>query len=89
MSIAESIPRARALRPWLVSLVVVAGLWGITNRCLAQGDNNLLPDPISSHELAGYLDRLQLTDEQGLAIEPMHERYLQAFRTLREGSILQ
>ena len=87
MSIAKSILCARALRPWLVALVVVVGLCGLTNRCLAQGGNNLLPDPISSPELAGYVDRLQLTDEQRLAIEPMHEQYLAAFRTLREGAI--
>lgn len=87
MNIAKSILCARALRPWLVALAVVAGLRGLTNRCLAQGGNNLLPDPISSRELAGYLDRLQLTDEQGPAIEPIHEQYLQAFRTLREGTI--
>ncbi|MEE9131385.1 MAG: hypothetical protein V3T84_15310 [Phycisphaerales bacterium] len=87
MNIAKSILCARALRPWLVALVVVAGLRGLTNRCLAQSGNNLLPDPISSRELAGYLDRLQLTDEQRLAIEPVHEQYLGAFRTLREGAI--
>ncbi len=87
MNIVKSILCARALRPWLVALIVVAGLCGLPNRCLAQGGSNLLPDPISSRELAGYLDRLQLTNEQRLAIEPIHEQYLAAFRTLREGAI--
>lgn len=87
MNIDKSILSVRALRPWLVALIVVAGLRGLTNRCLAQGGDNLLPDPISSRELAGYLDRLQLTDEQRLAIEPMHEQYLAALGTLREGVI--
>lgn len=87
MNIVKSILCARPMRPWLVALVVVAGLCGLTNRCLGQGGNDLLPDPISSRELAGYLDHLQLTDEQRLTIEPMHEQYLAAFRSLRKGAI--
>ena len=54
---------------------------------LAQGTSGALPDPITTHELKGYADRLRLSDSQRQAAQMIHDQYKQEFRSLREGEI--
>jgi Spy/CpxP family protein refolding chaperone len=61
----------------------------MTGGVFGQGTSGTLPGPIASHDLAGWADQLELSDEQRQAIEPFHEEYREAFRTLRDGEIEQ
>jgi Spy/CpxP family protein refolding chaperone len=79
------------VRPRFAVRAVIAGL-GFAALFLAgpafgQGTSGMLPGPISSHDVALWVDQLELGDEQRQAIEPFHEQYRQAFRELREGEI--
>jgi hypothetical protein len=53
----------------------------------AQGTDGMLPDPIADHDLTAYAQRLGLSEEQRLAIDAFHARYLEEFRRLREQEI--
>lgn len=46
-----------------------------------------VPDPITTTELRGYGDLLDLSDAQRLALEPHHDFYRQRFRELRDTDI--
>jgi Spy/CpxP family protein refolding chaperone len=61
----------------------------MTGHVFGQGTSGTLPGPISSHDLAGWSDQLDLSDEQRQAIDPFHEEYREAFRQLRDGEIEQ
>jgi hypothetical protein len=54
----------------------------------AQGTSGQLPDPISSQELARWLNRyISPSPAQWTAIDAAHERYKEEFGRLREGEI--
>lgn len=53
----------------------------------AQGTFGTLPDPISTSDLMGYADRLDLSPQQRQAILTFHDQYKREFRVLREGEI--
>jgi hypothetical protein len=42
---------------------------------------------MTTPELMRYADLLDLSDQQRLALEPMHDRYMESFRRLRDGDI--
>ena len=50
---------------------------------LAQG-LPMFPDPINTKTLIQYADRLELSVDQRLALEPLHDAYLDRFRRLRD-----
>ncbi|MHC4416798.1 MAG: Spy/CpxP family protein refolding chaperone, partial [Planctomycetota bacterium] len=75
-------PAARTLISALALSAVV-----VTGRAFGQGTSGMLPGPVSSHDLAAWADRLELSEQQRQAIEPFHEQYREAFRQLREGEI--
>lgn len=59
----------------------------ISEKSLGQGTSGTLPDPISTHELKGYADRLKLSEPQRQAAHAIHDQYKQEFRALRQGEI--
>lgn len=44
----------------------------------------MFTNPIGSKQLMKYADRLELTIDQQIALEPMHDSYLQIYRALRD-----
>ncbi|MEE9130210.1 MAG: hypothetical protein V3T84_09340 [Phycisphaerales bacterium] len=44
----------------------------------------MFPDPINTKTLIQYADRLELSVDQRLALEPLHDAYLDRFRRLRD-----
>ena len=67
----------------MIMLLLVAG----ASRAAAQGLNCLLPDPISALRLGEYGDVLGLSNAQRQAVQAMHVRYREEFRSLREGPL--
>ncbi|MHC4650522.1 MAG: Spy/CpxP family protein refolding chaperone, partial [Planctomycetota bacterium] len=82
-----SVRRRPAVRILMTALAITALF--MTGRVFGQGTSGTLPGPISSHDLAGWADQLELSGEQRQAIEPFHEEYREAFRKLRDGEIEQ
>ena len=83
----SSLRRGRAaVVPALLALV--AG-WFLAGPASAQGTGDALPDPISDSVLSAYARRLELSDQQRLAIDSFHRQYLDDFRRLREREIEQ
>lgn len=72
-------------------LLIVAALLSaallLPDGAAAQGTPGILPNPISTHELKGYADRLKLSAQQRQAAEAIHDQYKQEFRALRQGEI--
>ncbi|MDY7108305.1 MAG: hypothetical protein SYC29_06675 [Planctomycetota bacterium] len=52
-----------------------------------QGMNGMLPDPIADQDLSAYAHRLGLSEDQRLAVDAYHARYLEEFRRLREAEL--
>ncbi len=61
----------------------------ITLPALAQGTGGLLPDPISTRNLAAWFERLDTTADQRTAILALHDEYLTQCRRLRDTRIQQ
>jgi len=80
----ESIRRACAL---LRAAVACAVLAVASPRAEAQGDDAFFPGAISSGDLGEMADRLGLSRDQRAALEPLHDRYKQAYLALRDGDI--
>jgi hypothetical protein len=70
-----------------IAVAVIAALLGFARGAIAQGTSGILPNPITTHELKGYADRLKLSDQQRQAAEAIHDQYKQDFRALRQGEI--
>src|SRR5688500_14558642 len=68
-------------------VAVITALLGFARGAIAQGTSGILPNPITTHELKGYADRLKLSDQQRQAAEAIHDQYKQEFRALRQGEI--
>jgi hypothetical protein len=71
----------------VVMLVLVALVVGAARPAVAQGTEGMLPEPISTHELKGYGDRLKLSAQQRQAADAIHDQYKRDFRALRQGEI--
>ncbi|MCP3904502.1 MAG: hypothetical protein GY715_12815 [Planctomycetes bacterium] len=52
-----------------------------------QGTDGAFADPVSTHELMKYADRMELSGQQRAALESIHDRYKDDFRALRDGEI--
>ena len=63
--------------------VITALLFLFPSAVLAQG-LPMFPDPINTKTLIQYADRLELSVDQRLALEPLHDAYLDRFRRLRD-----
>ena len=74
-------------RALLALAVLVVGSVVVVNRADAQGTMGMLPGPISTTELDGYAQRLQLSPQQRRGLDALHDQYKQEFRALREGEI--
>ena len=70
---------------WLAAVLVL--LLGINVPAHAQGTMGAVPDPISTRELASYMNRLRLSDHQRVAVDHLHAIYREEFRLLRETDI--
>ncbi len=66
-----------------VVAVTTALLFLIPSAALAQG-LPMFPDPINTKTLIQYADRIELLVDQRLALEPLHDAYLDRFRRLRD-----
>lgn len=77
----------RATLPVLMLVALMATALGFTDRAVAQGMFGTLPSAISSEDLDGYAEQLDLSDQQVLAISEHHRMYLEQFRALRESDI--
>jgi hypothetical protein len=51
----------------------------------AQRPTAMLPQPISSLELARYAQKLGLSEGQQRNLETLHEQYKQDYKAIREG----
>ena len=69
----------------VMTLLVLAA--GAAPPAWAQGTEGMLPEPISTHELKGYADRLKLSAQQRQAADAIHDQYKRDFRALRQGEI--
>ena len=87
MKSTASIARRSLSATWITALVLAAAAAFMPRAAHAQGTNGMLPNPISSRDLAGYADRLNLTEQQRREIDPLHEQYREAFRELRVTDI--
>jgi len=74
----------RIVQSFVVLSIVLLTICG---HARAQGTSGTLPDPINSHELKTYADRLKLSASQSQAVNMMHDQYKQDFRALRKGEI--
>ena len=63
--------------------VTASWLFLFPSAALAQG-LPMFPDPINTKTLIQYADRLELSVDQRLALEPLHDAYLGRFRRLRD-----
>ena len=63
--------------------ITAALLFLFPSAALAQG-LPMFPDPINTKTLIQYADRLELSVDQRLALEPLHDAYLDRFRRLRD-----
>ncbi|MAC18397.1 MAG: hypothetical protein CMJ23_01750 [Phycisphaerae bacterium] len=60
----------------------------ISARATAQGTNGMVPDPMGIREATELISRhVDLGPEERLAIEKAHDRYLEAFESLRDDEI--
>ena len=69
-------------------LGILLPLW-IAAAAMGQGTSGLLPDPMSARDLNALLDRLELSQQQTLAVSAVHDRYTSAFQALRDDEIEQ
>ena len=74
-------------RPHAIVTAILLALFALTAPAAAQGTSDTLPDPISSNDLDRWASWLELTEQQRLAIDPFHDDYRTAFKSLREGDI--
>jgi hypothetical protein len=74
-------------RPGALLLTAVAAAF--TAPAHGQGTRGLVPDPISSRDLARISEILSLSEVQRQALDSFHQQYLAGYRTLREGEIEQ
>ncbi len=81
-----SIDHRTLLMPIILGALLLV-LLGPVRTATAQGTMGMLPDPINSSELDGYLDRLGLSAEQRRAIDPHFQSYQEEFRRLRDNEI--
>jgi hypothetical protein len=71
--------RAAVAVGWVLSCV-------LTRPACGQG-LPMLPDPVSTADLMRFADLLELSTEQQLSLEPLHDAYLERFRRLRDRAI--
>lgn len=62
-------------------------IWVLTGAAMGQGSEGFLPDPITTAELGEYAQRLELSDQQRIALEGLHDGYKEQFRELRATDI--
>lgn len=67
----------------LASLLVIAGSAG------GQGTDDALPKPITTGEIVRYMELLNLSDQQQLAVTSMHDDYRRSYRALYDNEIEQ
>jgi len=77
---------ARVNVPLLIGLLLAAMVL-MTAPAGAQGTSGAFAGPISSRQLMRYAQRLNLSDQQRQALEPIHDEYKRQFRVLRDGEI--
>ena len=88
MSICPPPARTRSSAiPVLLLLALATAVLLPASPARGQGTSNTLPDPIGGQDLAAYALRLELSDQQRLAIDRFHDQYLVDFETLRDGAI--
>lgn len=76
------------LRHLIAAVLSVCAVLVAAPSSQAQGTSGQLPDPISSQELALWLNRYVAPDpSQWEAIDTLHEQYKEEFNRLREGEI--
>jgi len=79
---------ALAARRLMAILLVACAALLVVPTAQAQGTSGQLPDPITSQELARWLNRyIAPTPAQWAAIDAAHGRYKEEFSRLREGEI--
>ena len=76
----------QSIRTALVVLILVVAAF-TNSKANAQGTQGMLPKPITSKEVDNYAKRLVLSKQQVRALEPLHEKYREDFRQLRENDI--
>ncbi|MHC5113891.1 MAG: hypothetical protein ACYTGP_05630 [Planctomycetota bacterium] len=75
-------------RSWTALGCVIAALLLLPVAPAAgQGTDGALADPVSTRELLGYADRLELSTQQRAGLESIHDQYKHDFRVLRDGDI--
>lgn len=79
----------KRLYPLLIVVVTVTAALVPSGHVHGQGTFGSLPDPISSRDLEAYAERLNLSDQQLIALASDHAAYLDEFRELRDGEIEQ
>ena len=73
---------------WLrLAAVVLLAFLVLSRAAAGQGTTGALSDPMSTHQLMQFADRLGLDADQRLAIESIHDEYKTAFRKLRKNEI--
>jgi len=75
---------------WLglrLTVVLVLAFLVLSRAAAGQGTTGTLSDPMSTHQLMQFADRLGLDADQRLTIESIHDEYKIAFRKLRENEI--
>jgi hypothetical protein len=75
------------LRVALVHAATVAAALVVAAAAQAQGTWGMVPDPISSGELAKYLQRLGASEPQRQAAAAMHDQYKSDYKRLRETDV--
>jgi len=77
------IPRSRNALCCLIAVLLLAPAAPVAG----QGTDGALADPVSTRELMGYADRLELSAQQRAGLESIHDQYKHDFRILRDGEI--
>ena len=72
--------------PTAAAAVITSLLFLLPSAVLAQG-LPMFPDPINTKTLIQYADRLELSVDQRLPLEPLHDAYLDRFRRLRDKDL--
>ncbi len=85
LSMRARLSSRQTARRFLILCIAVTCL--LTVRADAQGAADMLPQPITTGELVRYMQQLDLSDQQQLAVTSMHDEYKRSYRTLYENEI--